>query len=89
MPLTTPTTWSEDLLIAELPDGPPAYLVCDTLQDQPHPFLLDSAMVMDRYGRYSYTGSDPFAVITSKGSQIPTTGGQQSRRATPLLHCSR
>jgi len=73
MPLTTPTTWSGDLLIAELPDGPPAYRVCDTLQDQPHPFLLDSAMVMDRYGRYSYTGGDPFLVITSKGSQITTT----------------
>ena len=73
MPPTAPTTWSGDLLIAELPDGPPAYLVCGTLQDQPHPFLLDSAMVMDRYGRYSYAGCDPFAVITSKGSQITTT----------------
>ncbi len=73
MPLTTPTTWSEDLLVAELRDGPPAYVVCSALQDQPHPFLLDSAMVMDRYGRYSYTGGDPFAVITSKGSHITTT----------------
>ncbi len=72
MPLTTRTTWSEDLLVAELPDGPPAYRVCGALQDQPHPFLLDSAMVMDRYGRYSYTGCVPFLVITSKGSQITT-----------------
>jgi len=72
MPLTTPATWSGDLLIAELPDGPPAYVVCGALQGQPHPFLLDSAMVMDRYGRYSYAGCDPFAVITSKGSQIIT-----------------
>ncbi len=73
MPLTTPTTWSGDLLIAELPDGPPAHLVCSALQSQPHPFLLDSAMVMDHYGRYSYAGGDPFAVITSKGSQITIT----------------
>ena len=73
MPLTTPTTWSEDLLVAELRDGPPAYAVCGALQGQPHPFLLDSAMVMDRYGRYSYTGCDPLLVITSKGSQITTT----------------
>ena len=73
MPLTTPTTWSEDLLVAALPDGPPAYLVCGALQGQPHPFLLDSAMVMDRYGRYSYAGCDPFLVITSKGSQITIT----------------
>jgi len=48
-------------------------VVCGALQGQPHPFLLDSAMVMDRYGRYSYAGCDPFAVITSKGSQITTT----------------
>ncbi len=73
MPLTTPTTWSGDLLVAELSDGPPAHVVCGALQGQPHPFLLDSAMVMGRYGRYSYAGGDPFAVITSKGSRIITT----------------
>ena len=78
MPPTAPTTWSEDLLVAELPDGPPAYVVCGALQGQPHPFLLDSAMVMDRYGRYSYAGCDPFAVITSKNSQITTV--QQANR---------
>ncbi len=72
MPLTAPTTWSGDLLVAELPDGPPADVVCGALQGQPHPFLLDSAMVMERYGRYSYAGCDPFLVITSKGSQIIT-----------------
>ena len=79
MPPTASTTWSGDLLIAELPDGPPAYVVCGALQDQPHPFLLDSAMVMERYGRYSYAGCDPFLVITSKSSQITTV--QQTERS--------
>ncbi len=78
MPAIAPTIWSEDLLVVELPDGPPAYLVCGALQDQPHPFLLDSAMAMDRYGRYSYAGCDPFLIITSKDSQITTTDRSQT-----------
>ncbi len=68
------TTRSDDLVILELSDGPPAHAVCSCLIARDHPFLLDSAMPMERYGRYSYAGSDPFLVITSKDSDITITG---------------
>jgi len=75
MPVLATTTWLDELLIIELPESPPAYVVCAALQADEHPFLLDSAMPMARYGRYSYAGCDPFLVATSKGPQITIASG--------------
>ncbi len=63
------------MLVAEVPDAPPAFVACGALLQGEHPFLIDSAMVMDRYGRYSYAGCDPFLVVTSKGPQITIADG--------------
>ena len=53
---------------------------------QRYPFLLDSAMTMLRYGRYSYTGADPFLVLKSKGKHIQITddSGTTAHQGDPL-----
>lgn len=39
-------------------------------KDEPHAFFLDSGMDPQRLGRYSFMGSCPFLVITSRGRQV-------------------
>lgn len=64
---------SNYLVILRVPDAPEPVEACQTLLGQAHPFLLDSAMAMSRYGRFSYTGADPFLVLKSKGLDIEIT----------------
>ena len=53
----------------------------ERLKDRPFSFLLDSGMGPAKLGRYSFMGSDPFLVLTSRGREIclSYTGGEQQK----------
>lgn len=57
-------------LIEELPFLGGAQSAFDILQEKPYSFFLDSGMVSQRLGRYSFIGSDPFLIIKSRGRNI-------------------
>lgn len=78
---------TEQLVVLHLPNGPWPVEVCQSLLDQSYPFLLDSAMAMPRYGRYSYTGADPFLVLKSKGEHIEIIddAGTTKQQGDPLM----
>ena len=42
----------------------------ELLAERPFSFFLDSGMGHENLGRYSFIGSDPFLVLTSRGSQV-------------------
>ena len=44
-------------------------------QDRPFSFFLDSGMDADKLGRYSFIGSDPFLVLSSRGDDIVLSRG--------------
>lgn len=47
----------------------------ELLRDKPFSFFLDSGMDADKLGRYSFIGSEPFLVFSSRGSKITITQG--------------
>ncbi|HEM47225.1 MAG TPA: aminodeoxychorismate synthase, component I, partial [Alphaproteobacteria bacterium] len=47
-----------------------------------HAFLLDSALHVDRLGRYSFFGSRPFLVLRSKNGRIRI--GDEEREGDPF-----
>lgn len=49
----------------------------ELIKDRPYAFFLDSGMDPQRLGRYSFLGSEPFLVISSRGSEITLTRGQE------------
>jgi len=54
---------------------------------EPHPFLLDSAMLAPGLGRYAFLGGRPFQVLTAKGRRIEIVtpeGGRTVRRGNPF-----
>ena len=62
--------------IAHPPEPEAAFRV---LARDTHPFFLDSALKMPRIGRYSLLGSEPFLVMTSRGSDIRVTENGETR----------
>ena len=50
------------------------------------PFFIDSGMDPQKLGRYSFMGSDPFLVLSSRGSQITVARGaeQSSLQGNPF-----
>ncbi len=42
----------------------------ELIKDNPYSFFLDSGMDPQRLGRYSFLGSNPFLVMTSRGTEI-------------------
>jgi len=56
------------------------------IKDRPCSFFLDSGMDPQRLGRYSFMGSDPFLVVSSRGSEVALTRGQESevRQGNPF-----
>ena len=46
-------------------------------EGKPFSFFLDSGMDPDRLGRYSFIGSSPFLVLSSRGSEIAITRGTE------------
>ena len=50
------------------------------LAERPFSFFLDSGMDHGNLGRYSFIGSDPFLVLTSRGSQVTLHYGDKRER---------
>jgi para-aminobenzoate synthetase component 1 len=57
-------------LVEEIHKSPAAPQVFEIFKDRPFSFFLDSGMDPQRLGRYSFMGSDPFLVMSSRGSEI-------------------
>jgi para-aminobenzoate synthetase component 1 len=49
----------------------------ELIKDRPYSFFLDSGMDPQRLGRYSFLGSEPFLVMSSRGSEINLIRGQE------------
>ena len=47
-----------------------AVALCESLQAEPYPWLLDSALQDGRLGRYSFAGSDPYLVVRAFGERV-------------------
>jgi len=50
------------------------------LRDGRHVFFLDSGMDAHKLGRYSFIGGDPFLTLSSRGSDIVITQGDEKSR---------
>jgi len=57
-------------LVEEIHNPPSALMVFELFKDRPFSFFLDSGMDPGKLGRYSFIGSDPFMVMTSRGNEI-------------------
>jgi len=51
--------------------------VFELIKDNPYSFFLDSGMDPQRLGRYSFMGSNPFLVMSSRGSQVTLVRGDK------------
>jgi para-aminobenzoate synthetase component 1 len=49
------------------------------IKDRPYSFFLDSGMDPQRLGRYSFLGSEPFLIMSSRGSEITLVRGQKHK----------
>lgn len=49
----------------------------ELIKDKPYSFFLDSGMDPQRLGRYSFLSSEPFLVMSSRGSEITVARGQE------------
>jgi para-aminobenzoate synthetase component 1 len=49
----------------------------ELIKDRPYSFILDSGMDPQRLGRYSFLGSEPFLVMSSRGPEITLIRGQE------------
>jgi para-aminobenzoate synthetase component I len=63
-------------LIEEFHTGSTAAQLFELIKDSPYSFFLDSGMDRQRLGRYSFIGSAPFLVMSSRGSEISLLRGQ-------------
>ena len=80
----------------EMPYDPPPLARFSRFAGTPYAALLDSAKVMDRFGRYSFLAVDPFCVLESKNGQIKLDGRAfegdpfavlaERLAAAPLMH---
>ena len=49
----------------------------ELIKDNPYSFFLDSGMDPQKLGRYSFLGSDPFLVMSSRGTDITLIRGNE------------
>jgi len=49
----------------------------ELIKDRPYSFFLDSGMDPQRLGRHSFLGSEPFLVMSSRGSEITLVRGRE------------
>jgi len=49
----------------------------ELFRNEPFSFFLDSGMDTHKLGRYSFIGSDPFLVLSTRGSEISLTQGAE------------
>ncbi|MFH0942098.1 MAG: aminodeoxychorismate synthase component I [Chloroflexota bacterium] len=67
-------------IIEEITPPPAPLEVFRLFQARPFSFFLDSGMDAGKLGRYSFIGSDPFLVLSSRGKDIRLkAGGEESR----------
>ncbi len=73
-------------LVSEIQTPADAPAVFEAFRDRPFSFFLDSGMDPARLGRHSFTGSDPFLVLRSRGSEISLLGenGVETRHGNPF-----
>jgi para-aminobenzoate synthetase component 1 len=64
-------------LIEEVSTSLTAPELFELVKDRPYSFFLDSGMDPKRLGRYSFLGSEPFLVMTSRGSEVTLLRGQE------------
>ncbi len=62
-------------LYKQLPLRAEAPEIFERLRDLPHPFLLDTGMLVRGLGHHSFAGADPFLVMSCKGRQITLQQG--------------
>ena len=63
-------------LIEEISTSLAAAELLELIKDRPYSFLLDSGMDPQRLGRYSFLGSEPFLVMSSRGAEITMVRGR-------------
>jgi para-aminobenzoate synthetase component 1 len=63
----------------------------ELIHGQPHSFLLDGGMDPQRLGRYSFIGTDPFQVMSSRGDQVTIVrqDKQETEQGSPFDVLSR
>ena len=66
-------------LIEEVPTSLTAWDLFELIKDRPYAFFLDSGMDSQRLGRYSFLGSEPFLVTSSRGSEITLVRGLERK----------
>jgi para-aminobenzoate synthetase component 1 len=73
-------------LVQQLPFHLSPLRVFELLRERPFCFFLDSGMDVQRLGRYSFMGCDPFLVLHSRGDTITiqTADCQQSMTGDPF-----
>ena len=59
--------------VREIEAGLAAHEAFDRLVEDSRPFFLDSGIPMERVGRYSFLGSEPFLVLTARDHRIELT----------------
>jgi para-aminobenzoate synthetase component 1 len=64
-------------LIEEVSTTLTALELFELIKDNPYSFFLDSGMDPQRLGRYSFLGSEPFLVMSGRGSEITLVRGQE------------
>jgi para-aminobenzoate synthetase component 1 len=64
-------------LVEEISISLTAPEVFELVKDSPYGFFLDSGMDPQKLGRYSFLGSDPFLVMSSRGSEIALVRGDE------------
>jgi len=57
-----------------------AHQAFEYIKDRPYSFFLDSGMDVEKLGRYSFMGSDPFLVLRSRGNDIEIIRGDHIER---------
>lgn len=57
-------------LVEELKAPPPPERLFAAIKDSPYCFFLDSSLVSEKLGRYSFLGCDPFLIFRSRSGRI-------------------
>ncbi|MFC2016615.1 aminodeoxychorismate synthase component I [Chloroflexota bacterium] len=65
-------------LIEEIDIESPPLDTFELMKDKEFSFFLDGGMDPSKLGRYSFLGSDPFLVLSTRGSEITVTQGTEN-----------
>lgn len=72
--------------VKRIADAPTAYEIFQSTQGDPQPFFLDSGLVANGLGRFSFVGSSPFLILTAKGrsGKVVSASGEERFRGSPF-----